>query len=223
MAIDRKLNQGITKLRDSVATEKSGQVQTVTTTETWVGPHALLSRKQQAAWKNCKSTSLAPGAADSGTLTLTRERKYEIPEDEAELPPPTVEVLWQELRVPVMQHPAFKDISPENKKKIREAAEKEDSVPPTNEVELKLYNLLAAGTTEYATGVPVIRRNTTQRKGDVGGGNAWVRANPPEEVEGTWEYMKTSDERRQEGETFTQVEEWTGAKIWDPVLYPGND
>ena len=220
MAVQRKINDGITKQRDAVATSKSGQTITVTTTETWVGPHAMLARKQAAVWKFCVSTSLVPSAADSGTLTLVRETKYEIPAEEAALPEPVIEVIWQELRLPVMQHPAFKDIPADRKKKIREKAETEGAEPPTDAAELKLYNLLASGTTEYATGVPVVRKTTAKRKGDVGGGEAWVRGTPPTEVGGTWEWMKSSDERRFDGTTFSQVEEWLGAKEWDDVLYP---
>jgi hypothetical protein len=219
--IQRKINDGITRQRDSIATARSGRTITTTTTQTWVGPHALLALKQAASEKYCTGTSLTPSAADGGTLTLVIETSYEIPEEEAALPDPVIEVIWQELRLPVMQHPAFATITPERRKEIRKLAETEGAEPPDVLLELYLYNLLAGGTTEYATGVPVVRRTTAKRNGDVGGGNAWFRDTPPVDVAGGWEWMKTADERRHDGTTYSQVEEWTGAEDWDSVLYPG--
>lgn len=213
------MNQGLTQMRDSVVTSVSGKTVTRTITETWIGEYARLKSKQESSWKTSISTNLQPGDGGNGTLTIVREEKIEL-QEEAELPEPTTEVIWQELRIPVTQHPAFKDLDAETVKKIRKDAESEDGTAPTNEVELKLYNLLAKGVTEYATGVPVVRRNSTKRSGDAGGGNAWVRGNPPVDVSGSWEWMKTADERREDGDTFTLVEEWTGATQWDDTLYP---
>ena len=224
MAIDRKINQGISKLRDAVATSISGSTITRTITETWVGPYVLLQRKQESVWRTALNTSLTPTAADSGQLTYTYEQKIDLGTEGTQLPEPTIEVIWQELRKPVTEHPAFASLSAETIKAIRDAAEEplEDATlpPEAGEAGGQLYDLLIKGVTEYATGVPVVRRNSTKRAGDAGGGNAWTRESPPVSVPGSWEWMKTADERREDGDTFTLVEEWTGANSWDSTLYP---
>ena len=76
------------------------------------------------------------------------------------------------------------------------------------------------GTTEWSTGVPVVRRTTTKRTGKEDKGKAWFRDTPPVDVEGDWEFLKTVNETRRDGKSYTQTEEWTGAKEWDHDLYP---
>lgn len=223
MATDRKINQGITKQRDVTSTSVSGDTVTRTITETWVGPYDILKKKQEAVWRNVISTGLNPTAADGGQLTITREEKIVSQSANNSLPPATTEVIWQELRLPIAQHPYFSTLTADQVRLIRaaaEGAEEEATLPPdAGPVGAKLYSLLAAGTTEYATGVPVVRRTSTRRAGNAGGGNAWIRGNPPVNVAGDWDWLKTADERRKDGDTFTLVEEWTGAKEWDTDLY----
>jgi hypothetical protein len=209
---------GLVQLRDSVS---SSDGTSVTTTETWIGDYSDLRTKQNSLILQVKGTSLTPTEADQGELTITRE--VTIPAYEGNPSPEsvvTIEVLWVELRKPVLEHPAFQfEISVI--KSIQAEAEAEDGgTPPAEPNELKLYELLAKGVNEYAVGVPVVRRTTTNVRGNIGSGNAWIRDTPPVSVTGEWEWLKTADERRQVGRRFDQVEEWTAANTWDEILYP---
>ena len=69
--------------------------------------------------------------------------------------------------------------------------------------------------------MPVVRRTNTKVNGSLTThGGAWFRDEPPVTVDGQWEWMKTRDERRKDGKSFTRTEEWMGATIWDHDLYP---
>ena len=219
MAIERKLNEGYSPRRAQVATKLEGATVRSTITETYSGPYAELRLLQDALASVRPATSLQPDQAGNAILTATREETYS-PSTTEEPPPPVIEVLWQELRLPVEQNPAFDILSPAQKKAVRAAAESEAGQEPEDINEKKLYLLLAAGTTEYSTGVPVVRRTSTKRTGDEGGGGAWFRDTPPGSIPPGYEWLKTADERRSEDGSFTLVEEWTGATVWDPDLYP---
>jgi hypothetical protein len=218
MAIHKKdIGNGtsLVKLRNSESTS-DGTV--INETETWTGAYAELKIKRDAVFRGVKSTSLTPTEAGQGELKITRETTL----TGGDRPPSvvTTEVIWQELRLPVTEHPAFSGMEVSVIKGIVAAAEDPDGIAPEEPTELALYNLLSKGTTEYATGVPVVRRTTTNIAGNAGSGNAWYRENPPITVDGDWEFLKTADDRREVGRRFDKVEEWTGAKVWDPTLYP---
>jgi hypothetical protein len=206
---------GLVQLRNS-STTSDGTI--LSETETWTGDYAQLVIKRNAVFLTAKGTSLVPTEAGQGELKITRETTL----TGGARPPSvvTIEVIWQELRLPITEFPAFAAMEISVIKGIVAAAEDPDGFAPEEPTELALYNLLSKGTTEYATGVPVVRRTTTNIAGNVGSGNAWYRENPPVEVEGEWEFLKTADDRREVGRRFDKVEEWTGAKVWDPTLYP---
>lgn len=216
MAVIRKINTGINKIRDVRTTNDGVQ----TKVETWTGPYALLETKQNAIGFSAKSTNLTPDGPN-GTLTIT----YEIPAPEdyqftgSQI---SIEVVWQELRKPVETAKYFADLTGKQVAAIKKLIDEGGEEPSEGytAAEIKLYNLLAKGTTEYNTGVPVVRRTTTRKSGNQGGGGAWMRDNPPVDVPGSWEWLKTADERRKDGRSFTLVEEWTAAEEWDKDLYP---
>lgn len=214
MAVIRKLNSGINKIRDTRITNDGVQ----TKVETWNGPYKLLEAKQNEIGFKAKSTNLAPDGPN-GVLTITFE--IPAPEDFQFTGSQTsTEVVWQELRKPIEQHSMFKEMSKEDIALVKKAVENGDPIPSEGELIAKLYEKLVRGTTEYVTGVPVVRRTKTRQSGNQGGGNAWFRQSPPVSVAGDWEWLKTADERRKDGRTFTQIEEWTAAKEWDKDLYP---
>ena len=208
---------GLVQLR-SVRTSQEGT--TFREVVTFTGPYADLVKKQNANL-GAKETHLEPTEANHGRLTITTEKTLEGVEPDSNHET-FIEVVWQELRQSIFLHPMFKDLTDEEIIQIEEAATSRprQPVPTEGEMQLKLYNYLAKGTTEYSTGVPVVRKTTTRVRGDLAGGNAWFRQNPPIEVDGTWQFVKTADERRRDGKSFTQVEEWTGSKKVDPDLYP---
>lgn len=223
MALEKKpiKGSGAIKRRDVVS---SNDGTTVQRTETWVGAYAELAVKQEAVYLSAKSTTLTPTEAGEGELKIAYELQLTA---ELETRPPsveTVEVLWQELRLPVETNPAFAALSAETIHAIRQATEvpiDEATLPPEAGVAGgELYDLLRKGTTEWVTYVPLVRRTTTNVLGNVGSGSAGHRDAPPVSVAGDWEFLKTADERRQVGRRFDQVEEWTGAEVWDPILYP---
>lgn len=211
MSIQRKIATGIIKQRDTRAINQDG----ITTTQTWIGPYTELLIKQNSIIGSAKSSNLSPTDAGDGSLTIT----YETPPATEAPAPDVLELTWAELRLPVQDHHAFEGITAARKKIIREESEKEDTIPPTDATELKLYNLLIAGTTEYAIGSPVVRR-TRQLRAAPGGGSSWIREEPPALAPDGYEWLKTANETRKEGRTYTHTEEWTGAKKWDTVLYP---
>lgn len=217
MALSKKSikGTGLVQLRIS-ATSSDGM--TLSETETWTGDYAQLKIKRDAVFLTAKGTSLVPTEAGQGELKITRETTL----SGGTRPPSvvTIEVIWVELRKPVQEHPAFAEMTADEKKQVIKQAEDPDTnIAEVSASGIDLYKLLAAGTTEYAVGVPVVRRTTTNVLGNVGAGNAWIRITPPVEVAGAWEWMKTSDERREVGRRFDQVEEWTGATKWEPILY----
>jgi hypothetical protein len=220
MSLHKKPIKGsaLVKLRNAVSSSDGA---TVTITETWTGDYATLKTKQLSLIMEVKGTTLTPTEAAQGELKITTE--IPLTSENGKRPPSvqTVEVLWVELRKPVQEHPAFAEMTADEKKEvIRQAADEAVTISEVSTSGIDLYELLAAGTTEYAVGVPVVRRTTTNVQGNIGSGNAWVRGNPPVEVSGSWEWMKTADERRQVGRRFDKVEEWTGANEWNEILYP---
>lgn len=219
MSVLRKISTGIIKIKDT-RTVNDG---TLTKVETWTGPYSELETKQNTIGNTANSTSLAPDGPN-GTLTVT----YETPPSETyeySGSQKSTEVIWQELRKPIEQHPMFKDVSETDIKLAREAAdtggaEGEALAGALVSVTQDLYKYYVRGVTEYSLGVPVVRRTKTRRNGSQGGGNAWIRDEPPVKVPGTWQWLKTADERRKDGRTFTHIEEWTAANEWDEKLYP---
>jgi hypothetical protein len=213
MALSRHYSDQVTELSPVISSAAGGKVKVK---RTFTGPYGVLRTLAETFWVAAESTELSPTTAGEGQLTVTSAGV-----EGQEPPPDVVELTWQELRLPVTEHPAFNAITPQRKKEIRKAAEEEGTFTPGNEAEGYLYNLLAAGTTEYAVGAPVVRRTRTLRT-EPGGGGAWTRENPPALAPEGYEWLKTANETRQEGDTYTHTEEWTGAERWDPVLYPGS-
>jgi hypothetical protein len=219
MAVIRKLGTGIKKIRD-IRTTNDG---TQTKVETWKGPYKLLEAKQNAIGFSAKATNLAPDGPN-GILTVT----YEIPAPEDYQftgSQTSIEIAWMELRKPIEQHSMFKNVPATEIKKAKDAAELEGEASEAAAQQLdtiakKLYDYLIKGTTEYSTGVPVVRRTKTRQAGNQGGGGAWMRDSPPVSIPGGWDWLKTADERRKDGRSFTLVEEWTAAMEWDKELYP---
>ena len=214
MAVIRKLSSAIAKIRDTRTVNDGAQ----TKVETWQGPYNLLEAKQNAIGFKAKSTNLAPDGPN-GILTITYEvpapENYEFTGSQT-----SIEVIWQELRRPIETHPMFAGLSAAEIKDAKTKADAGDAEAPTTALVNKLYEYLVKGTTEYSLGVPLVRRTKTRKGGTQGGGKAWIRDTPPVNVPGDWEFLKTADERRKDGKTFTLVEEWTGAEKWDRDLYP---
>lgn len=212
--LDKKPISG-TGLIQRKSAVSSADGETVTITETWTGAYRELQLKQKSVWREADKTDLRPTDAGEGELTITRQSGT----DENDDVPDILDLSWVELRLPVENHEAFDDIAADKKVKIRAASEDPDKAPPTNELELKLYELLAGGTTEYAIGVPVVRRTRILRS-EPGGGGAWFRDDPPDLAPPGYEWLKTVNDTRKEGAQYTHTEEWTGAKSWDETLYP---
>jgi hypothetical protein len=218
MAIQKKpiKGQGLVQLRSSIS---STDGTTVTETTTFTGPYAELKLKQASLIFTAKGTALTPTSAGEGQLTVTQET--ELTAEYAAVPGTvTTEVIWQELRKPVETNPFFADLTPAQIADAKLKVEADPPWSPTNELAAKLYEKLVRGTTEWVTAVPVVRRTTTRVRGDLAGGGAWFREDPPIAVDGSWEWMKTTDDRRREGKSFTRTEEWTAAESWDEDLYP---
>ncbi len=218
MAIRQKKGEGLVRLKDTVS---SSDGTTVTITETWTGPYKELQVKQNSVILKVKGTSLVPTQAGHGTLTITREEDVPTGSTSSTVPgQDSLETIWQELRKPVETNPFFAEMPTQDILDVKKAVENGEPVPTEGEEALKLWTLLSEGTTEWSTGVPVVRRTRTQRRKPTEGARAWTRDDPPIDVDGDWEFLKTADETRKEGRSYTRVEEWTGAESWDEDLYP---
>lgn len=218
MGVNRKSikGAGASKLRSQITTSDGVTENEV---ETWNGPYDELRIKQKSVQRGAIQTNLIPGTGGQATLTITRER--ETGESSTVPSKKTVEVIWQELRRPVESAPIFAELSDEQILKVKKAIANGDPLPAdTGSLEAKLYKKLARGNTHYSVGVPVVRQTLTKKSGPIKSGNAYVRGNPPVEVEGGWQFLKTADERRKDGQSYTQVEEWSGADEIDADLYP---
>lgn len=218
MALNRKLGTGIVQLKNSYTTEEGT---TITETEKWTGPHADLLIKLKAVFQTVKSTSLTPTGAGEGELTIVRETVS----DNSRLPKTvTLEVIWQELRLPIEQHPYFADMTDDEVQIVKDAAAQGIYVGfgrmAHGDLAYELAGMYLRHLTEYNTGVPVVRRTTTKQRGDLAAGNAWFRDDPPVDVPGGWVWLKSADDRRREGKSYTQIEEWIGGKNLSPILYP---
>lgn len=218
MAIQRKLSTALQRQPDQVTISDG----VTTTVQTWVGSYAQCLALQTSTGSACKSSALTQDGPN-GRLTLTFETQpagnYQFQGGET-----NTEVVWTELRKPIGENPYFDSLTTNQRERIQAAvagdAAAQTEVAGMDTIARELYDYLIKGVTEYAIGVPVVRRTKTRKSGNQGGGRAWVRDSPPVSVPGDWEWMKTADERRKDGKTFTLVEEWTGATKWDENLYP---
>lgn len=211
----KKRQTNITKLSDSIRTSDNGA--SVTRVETWVGPYDQLVTKQNAAIATAKETSLDPTDAGEGRLTIT----YVEPPRSTEGSNTIIEVVWAELRKKIEEHPRYADLSQADLNRIhKEVADPNPESSPTftDPKAQELYLKLISGTTEYSIGAPVVRRTTTNPT-SLNAGAAWVRSTPPAGPSG-YQWLKTSDEIRRQGNDWQRVEEWTGAQEWDSNLYP---
>lgn len=194
-----------------------------TMTKTWVynGDYGDLEKLALVQARSAKTVVLQPEPAAQGTLTVTQEEEVNLAD--VTDGKPVVELIWQELRKSITEHPHFDSLAPHHKKEIIAAAEDpektasdlSDSVGTPG---VELYNLLASGVTEYSIGVPVVRSTTPRAR--VVPKATWVRSKPPLNVPGEWQFLLTAVDFRKEGRSRSLVEEWTGATIWDPILYP---
>lgn len=201
--------------------QSSNWGKTLSVSDVWEGPYDELISQRDTIKESYTTTHITPTKGGHGRLVASLTNDPETGEPAAPAGDLTIEVEWVELRLPVESNPAFDAISALDKAKIRKAAQNADAdstVPAYAGAAQKLYDLIYKGTTEYSTGVPVIRK-TTKNASNIARGTAWIRDEPPVTITG-WEWLKTSDRRSKVGNDITQIEEWTGAIEWDADLYP---
>lgn len=206
--------------------------QQISNSDVWEGPMADLIAKQNDIRSSYTTTQLSATKGGHGRLvaTLTINSDGYTP-SVSQIEGATIEVEWMELRKPTEAHPRYNSLTGEIKTKIRSGAISGvgyDKIGITVSGEnaqkaVELYGLLAGGTTEYSTGVPVVRR-TTKNAFDLTVGWAWYKDNPPINVPmggsgGSWDWMKTTDRRVRVGIDVQRIEEWTGAVEWSSALY----
>lgn len=213
MSIVRKRNTNITQLNSVISTSKDKY----SITETWVGPYDQLRTKQIALITAATSTNLAPAEADTGILTITYETPPPASGGGNQIEPPIIEVDWVELRKKLEDHTRYSGLAPADIAKAKAWADDPTKPKPTGTA-AELADKLAKGQTEYSMAVPVIRR-TTYSPTSLNSGGAWFRSAPPAGA-GSWQYLKTADRVSKQGTKYQRVEEWTGAKEWDPAIYP---
>lgn len=201
--------------------QSSNWGKTLSVSDVWEGPYDELITHRDSIKGSYTSTLITPTKGGHGRLVATITND---PDSGPPAPPAgdlTIEVEWVELRLPVESNSAFDSISAQDKAKIRKAAqnaEADSSVPAYSGLAQKLYDLIYKGTTEFSTGVPVIRK-TQKNRSNITRGSAWSRDTPPVSITG-WQWLKTADRRTRVGNDIQQIEEWTGAKTWDADLYP---
>ncbi len=198
----------------------------ISDSDVWEGPVDDLRALQVDIKSQYTTTGISRTKGGHGRLVATITTD---PTDDNPGPPngdTSIEVEWMELRLPVESNPYYSALSAAQKLSIRMAVNSgvpwaQLSLPGTvPETAVTLYNAMAAGTMDYSTGVPVVRR-TTKNASAIAKGGAWYREDPPVTVPGEWEWLKTADRRAKIGSDITQIEEWTGSKEWDHNHYPG--
>lgn len=221
MALVRKRNTGIVLRGHRHTTDR--KTFTRTRTEIWEGPFSALLSRQTGAARNAIATSLAPTEAGQGTLEITYEETMPASDRGDGGGPPgsgnltTIEVEWVELRLRLEEHPRYTGLSTTLRQAIRKALDEADPSPEIEDLALELFSKLLRGQDSYSMAVPVVRR-TSHRPSSLGIGGAWFRDNPPAGPSG-WQYLKTADRITRTGTDYIRVEEWTGAKTWDPDIY----
>lgn len=216
MAHRSKYGTGIVELKPLVAWENGRQV----TSRVWEGPYDTLAAKLEAEKAGYQTMRLSPTTAGQGRLEASNP---ETPGESSGGSETVLEVEWVELTRSLHDHPKFVMLSEKDHSLVDEAiAERSASIvegaddPATARA---LYRRLVKGQTDYTISVPVCRRTTPASLSQKSGG-AWFLDDPPAaiKVDG-WTYMKTSDRITRTGQARSRVEEWTGAKSWDDVVY----
>lgn len=199
--------------------------------QTWEGSLTQVQEKFLAEQNNWQSAS---AQRNGPNVVLTLERTFpappEYPQDRGE--EKTVEVIWREVMLPLRQAPGLLagieagTISPGILDEIdleKGRGGMSEWTEDDNPLYIEYVRLLAKGITEFPSAVPVVRQTTSRQnssQNQLGLGEAYVRDSPPVDVPGGWEWLKTSDERRRDGRTYTKVEEWTGGKELSTLIYP---
>lgn len=201
---------------------------------TWEGSLAQVQEKFEAEKNNWQTAS---AQRNGPNIVLTLERtlpaSQDYPHDRGG--EETIEVIWREVMLPIRQIPSVvsaiqAETITADKLAVYEknAIEGIYDIDPFDEGEAstiytEYVKLLQKGITEFPSAVPVVRRTTSRQNASqnrLGLGQAYIRDEPPTTVPGDWEWLKTSDERRRDGRTYTQVEEWTGGKELSTLIYP---
>lgn len=178
--------------------------------------------------KTVETIPLEAGPAGPGRMTVTADDKSDAPPDDGGgHPPSTIEIEWVQLEKSITEHPYFTNaLTADAINQIVTAAEAGDPLPAFGggggQTEATgLYNRLRQGVDSYLVFSPVVRK-TTPLTDKPTGQSAGSREAPPETPSGTWEYLKTADRSVSPGQDskWERVEEWTGADVWDPILYP---
>ena len=196
--------------------------------DVWEGPMSELLAHRDSIKSSYTTTQITPTKGGHGRLVASIT--IESPDGSTSGPTgdDSIEVEWVELRLPVEKNHFFFNLTSETKaiiRKLATAGTKMDELA-TNitdgsdwAVVMALYELIAGGTSDYSTGVPVVRR-TTRGAGSLAKGSAWYRDSPPVSIPGDWQFLKTCDRRTKVGGTIHRIEEWTGSALWDTDLYP---
>ncbi len=162
----------------------------------------------------------APGKRGRLTLIATLNRE-DSTGSKAPIADPIPEIDWVRISKPIESHPRFKDISPADLRKIKNAVQNpsETSSPYFADPEAqKLYIRLLRGQESYDVWAPLIR-TTTEHLGKPDTGDCGQIVSPPISVDGDWIFMKTADSARMENRRWKRTQEYTGADEIDEEIY----
>ena len=198
-----------------------------TVSDVWEGTMAELLAHRDSIMGAYTTTQISPTKGGHGRLVASITNESPGGGSPGPTGDETIEVEWVELRLPVEKNSFFHDLTNETKgviRKLATAGAKADELSVITDgsdwaIVFALYELIAGGTSDYSTGVPVVRR-TTRGAGSLTKGSAWYRETPPATIPGDWEFLKTCDRRTKVGGTVHRIEEWTGSAQWDTDLYP---
>ena len=169
------------------------------------------------------------GEGGVGELSITLDDFTTLPNDATPGGEDNSKIEFEsvQLEKSITEHPFFADtLSADAINTIVQAAEAGEPLPDFSSSggqtkATGLYNRLRAGVESYIVFAPLVRKTTPlgAKPDDL---EAGIREDPPEEPGGTWQYLKTADRAVSPGQdsAWDRIEEWTGADVWDPILYP---
>ena len=232
MSVERKISTDIVYL-GLTQTLRDGEIQEASS---WEGSLDQVIAKFEEEINNWQSASASRRGPN---VLLTMERTKPAPQDYAHPRgnEETIEIIWREVQISIRQAKPILDGVANNSidlqyldiidRDIANGTAKDPYFETEDDDHYKIMNeyarLIRRGITTFATAVPVVRRTISRQNVNqhrMNPGEAYVRDSPPITPPGDWEWLKTADERRRDGRTYTQVEEWTGGKDLSWLLYP---
>lgn len=231
MSVSRKISDAVVNKGIGSQMIRDGEI---VESQSWEGSLEQMQgifEQEKFNWQVIRARRNGPNWELTGERTIVADENAQHPRQDEE----TIEVIWREVMLGIRQAPgiltalATGTITAEKLTIYDKNAEQGiyDIDPFDDPGSLPIYTqyveLLKRKIFNFPSAVPVVRLTRSfqnKSRNRLGLGQAYVRSTPPIQVPGNWEWLKTTDERRRTGATYTQVEEWTGGTEQSTLIYP---